>query len=333
MLTTERRRSHPRHVISLAFVLVAATLSQPGYPQVARMEVLALQSTTLTDQEFLVGRKDGKPVTLAGELRLPRSGSERFPLVILLHGSGGISSYVTDWEQDLLAMGVATFVVDSFSGRGISSVNNDQSQIGRLVQIEDAYRALELLEKHPKVDPARIVLMGFSRGGSAALYAALKRFQRMHGPASGHEFAAYLAFYPTCNVTYRNDEDITARPVRIFHGEADDYAPIAPCRAYVERLAAKKGTEVKLTAYPDALHVFDWQAVKQPTKLPQAQTTRNCQLAEADNGQIINIKTKQPFTYSDACVERGPSIGYNQKASTEARDAVRQFLTTTLNIQ
>jgi dienelactone hydrolase len=102
----------------------------------------------LTDQEFLVGRKDGKPVILAGELRFPHAGTDRLPVVILLHGSGGISGYVTDWEQGLLAMGVATFVIDSFSGRGITSVNNDQSQIGRFVQIEDAYRALELLEQH-----------------------------------------------------------------------------------------------------------------------------------------------------------------------------------------
>lgn len=333
MLAPESCRSRSRHLISLALVFLTAALSHVGYPQVVRMEILPLPSTTLTDQEFLVGRKDGKPVTLAGELRLPRAGTERLPVVVLLHGSGGISSYVTDWERDLLAMGVATFVIDSFSGRGITSVNNDQSQIGRFVQLEDAYRAFELLEQHPRVDPTRIVLMGFSRGGSATLYAALRRFQRMHGPASGHEFAAYLAFYPTCNVAYRDDEDISAKPVRIFHGEADNYAPIAPCRAYVERLAAKQGTDVKLTAYPDALHVFDWQAMTQPTKLPQAQTTRSCRLAEVDNGQVINVETKQPFTYRDACVELGPTIGYNAKASTEVREAVRQFITGLLKAQ
>ncbi|WP_028214927.1 dienelactone hydrolase family protein [Paraburkholderia mimosarum] len=333
MFAIERRRSHQRHLVSLALILLSAMLSQIGYPQAARMEVLSLQSSTLTDQEFLVGRREGQPVTLAGELRLPRAGTDRLPVVILLHGSGGISSYVTDWEHDLLAMGVATFVIDSFSGRGLSSVNNDQSLLGRLAQTEDAYRAFELLEKHPRIDPTRIVLMGFSRGGTSTLYAALRRFRGMHGPASGREFAGYLAFYPGCNVAYRDDEDITTHPVRIFHGEADNYVPIAPCRAYVERLAGKPGANVKLTAYPDALHVFDWQAVKAPTTLPQAQTTRNCRLAEADNGVIINVKTAQPFSYSDACVERGPSIGYNEKASTEAREAVRQFIAALLKAQ
>ena len=34
--------------------------------QVARMEIHSFQSMTLTDQEFLTGRKGGKPVTIAG---------------------------------------------------------------------------------------------------------------------------------------------------------------------------------------------------------------------------------------------------------------------------
>jgi dienelactone hydrolase len=91
--------------------------------------VLPLQSTTFTDQEFLVGGTHGKPAMVAGVLSLPRAGTEKFPVVILLHGSGGISSYVTNWEQDFLAMGVATFVDDSFSGRGIVATNTDQSQL------------------------------------------------------------------------------------------------------------------------------------------------------------------------------------------------------------
>jgi hypothetical protein len=87
------------------FLLVTG-LSRVGYAQVSRIEVIPFQSVTLTDQEFLLGREDGKPVTVAGELRLPRGGTDRLPLVILLHGSGGIAGYMTDWEQEFLAMGV-----------------------------------------------------------------------------------------------------------------------------------------------------------------------------------------------------------------------------------
>jgi dienelactone hydrolase len=274
-----------------------------------------------------MGRKEGKPETISGELRLPRPGTDRVPLIVLLHGSGGVSGYVTDWEQDLNAMGVATFVIDSFTGRGIVNTNNDQAQLGRLAMIVDAYRALDLLARHSRIDPARIGLMGFSRGGQAALYASVKRFQRMHGPTN-QQFAAYIAFYPDCNTAFRDDEGVADEPIRLFHGSVDEYNPVEPCRAYVERLKAK-GKDAQLIEYPGAGHVFDWQALKKPMKLEKAQTTRQCQLVEVEDGMIINAKTKQPFTYADPCVEYGPTIAYDERASIEARNAIRDFVTTT----
>ncbi|MCX4151512.1 MULTISPECIES: dienelactone hydrolase family protein [Paraburkholderia] len=322
---------HPPSLRQLALVVVlilATGLSPVACAQVARMEIVTFASVTLTDQEFLAGREDGKPVTVAGELRLPRAGNERFPLVILLHGSGGIAGFVTDWEQELLAMGVATFVIDSFTGRGITSTNNDQSQLGRLAQTEDAYRALAVLVKHPRIDPSRVILMGFSRGGQNALYASLTRFQRMHLSASGARFAAHIALYPDCSYTYRDDDDVAA-PVRIFHGIADNYDPVAPCRAYVERLRAE-GKDIQITEYPGAAHVFDGRAYKPAVQLPQAQTTRNCRWEEGENGQLFNAKTKQPFSYGDPCVERGVTIAYDEEAAIEARKAVEEFVTAML---
>jgi dienelactone hydrolase len=302
--------------------------SQAPPAPVARMEIHSFQSMTLTDQEFLTGRKEGKPVTIAGELRLPRPGTDRLPVVVLLHGSGGVSGNILDWEQDLNAMGVATFVLDSFTARGIVNTLNDQAQLPRTSMIVDAYRALDVLAKHPRIDPTRIALMGFSRGGQGALYASLKRFQRLHGPV-GQEFAAYIVFYPPCNTTFRDDEDVADKPIRIFIGSADDYVPVASCRAYVERLKAK-GKNVQLTEYADAAHVFDGRSFKKPVKLEKAPTARRCELAEAENGVIVNVKTKQPFTWADPCVEYGPTVAYNEKASTEARRAVKDFVATTL---
>jgi len=312
---------------AICFGLIAAVIT-PAHAQVARMEIHSFCSTTLTDQEFLNGRADGKAVTLAGELRLPRSGTDRLPLVILLHVSGGIGGSMIDWEQYLNEMGVATFVIDSFTARGIVSTVNDQSQLGRLAMTIDAYRALDLLSKHPRIDPARIALMGFSRGAQPTLYASLKRFQRMHGPA-GQEFAAYIPFYAACGTTYRDDEDVTDKPIRLFHGSADDYNPVAPCRAYVERLKAK-GKDVQLTEYAGAAHVFDGQSFKKPLKLEKAQTTRHCELAEARDGVVINVKTKEPFTHADPCVEYGPTVAFDEKGFTEARKAVKEFLVATL---
>jgi dienelactone hydrolase len=299
--------------------------------QVVRTEVVPLQSVTLTDEQFLSGREPGKPVTVAGVLSLPKAGSDRLPAVVLLHPSGGINSGITDWQQEFLSMGVATFVVDSFAGRGIANTINDQSQLGRLAQLEDAYRALGLLQKHSRVDPDRVLLMGVSRGGQPALYAGLKRFQRLHGSVSGKGFAGYIAFYPNCNTTYRADDEFDDKPVRVFHGSADDYAPVASCRAFVEKLRAK-GKDIEIIEYPGAQHMFDWKAAAKPIVLAKAQTIRNCQLIEAQNGQIVDSATGQLFTYSDPCVEYGPTLAYDETAAISAKKAVREFVTGTLKL-
>ena len=297
--------------------------------QVVRGEIHLVQSVTMSDQDFLNGRKDGKPVTLAGQLRIPRPGADRLPAVVLLHGSGGVGQNVLDWESELNAMGFATFVLDAFTGRGLVSTSSDQALLGRLAMTYDAYRALEVLEKHPRVDPRRIALMGFSRGGQAALYASAKRFQRMHGPASKQEFAAYVPFYAWCGTRFIEDEDLSRNPIRMFHGTADNYVPVAPCRDYVQRLKAS-GVDVALTEYPGAHHVFDGRLFKAPTVAAKSQSTRNCQLAERQNGVVVNVKSGQPFNYTDPCVELGPTIAYDQNAHAASLKAVKEFFAATL---
>jgi dienelactone hydrolase len=296
--------------------------------QVARVEMHTFDSTTLTDQEFLTGKKEGKHVVLAGELRIPKSGTDRLAAVVLVHGSGGVSGYVDDWVTKLNAMGVATFVFDSFTPRGIVSTVEDQSQLGRLSMAVDVYRALALVARHPRINPDRIGVMGFSRGGQAALYSSLKRFQKLHGPADA-SFALYMLFYPQCGTTYLQDEDVVDRPIRIFHGVADDYVPVAPCRRYVERLR-KAGKNVTLTAYPGAYHVFDGVAFKVPVRLARAQTVRNCRIEEVSPGNLVNMETKKPFTYEDACVERGVTVAYNAEAHADAQRAVADLVNTVL---
>ena len=299
--------------------------------QIARLELHAIQTQTPTEQEFLTGKKDAKPAIISGELRIPRTGTDRLPAVILLHGSGGPSGLQDNWAREFATLGIATFIVDSFTGRGVTNTQNDQDQLSRWAHIGDAYRALEVLGKHSRIDPARVVVMGFSRGGGAAHYSALKRFAAMHGPVGGLTFAGHIALYPTCNRVFIEGLDVADKPIRIFHGAADDYVPAAGCRAYVERLR-KVGKDISLTEYPGAHHVFDNPALKNPVKLPQAQTTRGCPvLEEVPGGRIVNSQTKQPFTYaSDPCVERGVTIAYDAQAHAEVVKAIKEFLIVTL---
>ena len=150
------------------------TVAQPMSKDVAaRVEIYAIPSLTITDQQFLAGDANGKAVTVAGEFRIAQ-GTGRLPVVVMMHGSSGVGPNIEPWSHQFNAMGISTFVIDGFSGRGLTAVGPNQALLGRLNFILDIYRALDILAHHPRVDPERIVLMGFSRGGQAALYASLR---------------------------------------------------------------------------------------------------------------------------------------------------------------
>jgi len=319
--------------LSLMFAcLVIANCPRPTIAQIARTEVPLIQTTTPTDQQFLTGAKDAKAATITGVLRIPRLGTDRLAAVILVHGSGGMGGNVDYWSQQLTTSGIATFAIDYFTGRGIENTNADQGKLPRLAEIIDIYRALALLGTHPRIDPNRIAVMGFSRGAQAALYSSLLRFQKMYGP-EGLNFSAYVTFYTPCNTRYIEDEAVSEKPIRLFHGTADDYVPVAPCRSYVERLR-KGGKDVQLTEYAEAYHVFDNPLLKEtPTAYPMWQTARRCTLVEDAPGRIVNAETKRVFTYADPCVELGPHIAYNSAALIQSTQAVKDFLTQTFNLK
>jgi dienelactone hydrolase len=228
------------------------------------------------------------------------------------------------YAEEFGQAGAATFILDSFTGRGITSTAEDQAQINHLAVIVDAYRALELLATHPRIDPTRITLMGFSRGGTVALWAALTRFQRLHGPA-GARFAHHIAFYPGCYFKYVDDEAVTDRPIRIFHGTADDYTPIEPCRVYVERLRrARKDAQV--IEYAGAHHGFDRPIATPPFRMTGAQTARHCFWEERPEGHLVNRESGLPFSVSDPCVVRGATVGSDPAAYHQALQAVKALV-------
>jgi dienelactone hydrolase len=318
----EITHSATRLVTALAAACWASAASAQG---VGRLEIHAIPSVTVSNQQFLTGDRYGKPVIIGGELRLPRGTTDRFPMVILIHGSGGVTPATDRWAQDLNSVGVAAFILDSFTGRGIINTNADQSQLDSIAMMHDAFAALGKLATHPRIDATRIAVMGFSKGAVPAIYSSNERFRAAYGPSNA-EFAAHIGLYTPCNVTYKQDNKVGNRPIRFFHGIADDYVSIEPCRSYVKALK-DLGADVTLTEYPDAYHAYDNFTFASSMPFPNAQTTRSCLIVESENGILLNSKTNQPYSLNDACVERGPHVGYNEAAHKATVEAVKQFLT------
>ena len=219
---------------------------------------------TLTIKDFLEGKKPNRKITIWGTLKFPANAPDKnVPVVVIMHGMGGINIWEEHWMNTFNSMGLATFMVDSnWARRNCKKDNKFKKAIPWCAAINrgmnriiDGYGALELLSKHPRIDPARIGCLGISLGARGCLYLNVKRFQKMWG-TPGLEYAASVPMYPPCNVIFKEDDEITDTPIRIHIGELDTYLPFDSCVDYGERLRAK-GKDVEVKVYPNAHHGFD----------------------------------------------------------------------------
>lgn len=309
-----------KSILMLA-ALSGANLPEPAQAQFVSQQVIAVESSTSNAQEFLQGAK-GTPVLLAGHLRLAKPGPKQ-PVVVLMHGGAGLAGWngvTNEWARVLNEAGISTFNLDGFTGRQ-KFTPAEQGALPAIIRMHDAYAALSVLSKHPLVDADKIVVMGFSQGSVAALYANLARFQKQYGPAA--KFAAHISVYGICATKYREDEDVQA-PLLMVHGAADDWVPAEPCAEYAERLT-KAGKTVRLITYQDAVHGFDGPAVG-PVKKLDLPTGGYCRLQEATDGSIVSSDTQKPLADSDACRRKGVSLGYNETSMKKAHEDVVAFL-------
>jgi dienelactone hydrolase len=332
-----RCKQHPfsiRHVSSV-FVAIAcvafANVCAASTP--SSIEVFPILTSAASTAQLLHGDDaSANTSAIAGELRLPIGSSHRMPVVLFLHGDAGSLANQSVWIDDFLAMGIAVFTLDSFSGRGLIAQSKEIGSIrgaipGALTRTVDAFRALELLAKHPRIDPSRIAVMGASSGGRVALITAMKRFSTQLDKG-GSSFAAYVALYPPCNGRLADDERVNAGPIRIFIGASDNITRASSCERYVARLK-KAGVDIAITVYPNAYHGFDNPPGTEGVNEPAMGSSGACDFEERD-GQLVNVATGRPLTKGDACITKGMTAGRDANADAAVRIAVRELMRSTL---
>jgi dienelactone hydrolase len=254
-------------------------------------------------------------------LRLAQPGPNQ-PVVVIMHGIGGMSGARgegDEWSNYLNQNGISTFFVDSYSGRGLNSPAEVGAKLWSLARVPDAFAALEVLSKHPLIDPKKIVAMGLSHGSMAAIYSNLERFQRSYG--TGLQFAAHVSIYGICNVQIQEDEAAT-RPILFLHGSADSWVNFEPCRDYATRLK-KAGKDARMFEYEGADHAFD-DPTTPVKKFPDVKTASWCKLRE-NAGAVLNVSTGKPLAPTDDCWKTGVGIGYQEAATKKAHEDALSF--------
>lgn len=297
-------------------------------------------STPATVLDLINAHRPRPPATAQGELLLPPNAPEgaRLPAVVLVHGSGGVyPELLTYWAKLFNAQGIAVFVIDVFSPRGVKSTGEDQSQVPFAADTADAFAALGMLASHPRIDPQRIAVMGFSRGGITAVRSGAVPIIKGSAPA-GLRFAAHVALYSGgCAgelAVAAKPGAFSPEPMLFVHGDKDDYAAMSDCRVYAQRIAAA-GTPTEFVVLPGAGHKFDLDSTRRVNLPSNSKTREGCPL-EFD---LLDFKTRDRRTgevlssdkakdiHRELCADKGASVEGNPQAREAAGKAVVGFLT------
>ena len=228
------------------------------------------------------------PFDLKGSLRRP-DGAGPFPAVVLVEACA--ARYVDrEWGETLSSWGYIALTLDIFAAHGVPGQNSCLYPANPELA-EDAYRGLDLLIERKLVDPRRVFIMGFGRGGSLA-FAAVGRDGVIRN--AKHKFRAAVALYPPCG----DVKGIMAVPTLVMVGARDEQT-LDRCR----KMAAGEddmgisrqpdaGAPIQFVVLPGAYMAFDVPTFQKPADI------------------------------------RGFHLEYSKSATDEAKDVLRQFLQT-----
>ncbi len=286
--------------------------------------------TPKTLAELMRGQGSAEAQNSTGHLFLP-PGDAKVPAVLLVHGSGGIYNAMLDfWPKAFNAAGIAVFSMDSFGPRGVKSTAEDQSQVAFAADTADAFAALKLLATHPRIDPQRIAIMGFSRGGITVQRTAVERIIASQKLPDGLRFAAHLPVYSGgCVGVFRlrvKPGVFSKAPQLWIHGNADDYTGLAPCEAYAKHIA-EAGTPVEFVVLEGAGHKFDADDPRRVLVRGAQRTLDTCPVEmDIDSFASFDRNTGQRLQGEayQAVLKSCSAIGASIEGSAKARDRAAQ---------
>jgi len=263
---------------------------------------------------------------VSGMLKLPE-GNGPFPLIIGVAGSLDWGEHHLEYMDMYRSMGIATFELQSFSSRGIKSTVGSQIQITTAMMVLDAFKALEILSKHPTIDKEKIAITGWSLGGGVALFSGWLPLIEKINPKL--KFAAHLAIYPPC-IAQPEVLRFTNAPMHILIGELDNWVPAKACEELVPKMK-ETGANIGLTVYPESHHSFDRDS---PVVIKEkAYKTVNCRFKIRSDGAVLmnflNIPMTTPLLQKIGlalCAGKGPTMGGNSKTRQEAFQFAQEFM-------
>ncbi len=253
-----------RRGLVIALLLVAAL----GAGAFAMREPLLLSAVAATTQKRTL---DDQIALIAPRIEIfaPAAGDGPFPAVIQFHGCSGFrAGWTQAWAKVANDAGYLFIAVDSNGARGIDrdealkTVCAGKKLIGQ-ERAGDIAAAIAFARARADVDPARLVLAGWSHGAWSVMdYLALEGAARAPSSLKARPpeapVAGAILFYPYCGEgTWSRLHAWKQKPASLmFVAGRDSVVSPQECRDAAAKLA-REGVSVDLVDYPDADHVFD----------------------------------------------------------------------------
>jgi len=174
--------------------------------------------------------------------------------------------------------------------------------------------AWKVLSARPQIDAARIGAQGHSRGGSAVLTAACRRFADA-GVGPGNGFKAVLAAYPWSGHQFL-DPAVGATEIRVLMGDRDEWCSPMQVQGHVQAIRLTGG-KASLRLFGGAAHSFDRGSplarIEEAAVAPAALTAYI-----ADDGAFIHPleSTPDPHLKDRDLMVYGLKSGYGRKGAT-----------------
>ncbi|MDR6571533.1 dienelactone hydrolase [Curtobacterium sp. 320] len=196
-------------------------------------------------------RYDHEGTPLLGVLAKDAAIAGRRPAVLVVHDWHGVNEHVEARVTMLARLGYVAFGADVY-GEGVRPGDDTAAQVaGSFYQDLPLMRArvragLDRLLADPDVDPARVVVMGYCFGGSAALELA----------RTGADLVGAVSFHGGLIVHDPSDASAIRAKLLVLTGASDPVVPDETVVAWEDEMRAAPEVDWQLVSYAGAMHAF-----------------------------------------------------------------------------
>jgi dienelactone hydrolase len=217
-------------------------------------ESTSQETTEIFEEEISIKGEEVKyrvdTVELKGYIAYQDNVEEKRPGVIIVHEWWGHNQYVRERADMLAELGYTAMALDMYGNGVLAEHPEDAGKFSGAVMSNMSVAqsrfdaAMDMLKRHPSVDPEKVAAIGYCFGGSVALTMA----------NAGKDLDAVAAFHSGVQLPIMPGEDLKAK-VLVCNGADDPFISPESVTAFKEAMDAA-GADYKYVAYEGAVHSF-----------------------------------------------------------------------------